>query len=130
MIEVYDTNHERLTHWDTCIFHRRIRRPSISFTAIISTSISIITVLASLPPRQFRKKERLKRYTNIYQTPFEALASHCNAPNFLKEGIAMEKLQTVAKEKSDNECAALMQKAKAELFKKLTEKVNRLTIST
>jgi hypothetical protein len=66
------------------------------------------------------EKGKIKKVYNLYQTPFEALLGHCNASNFLKEGIIMEKLQTIAKEKSDNEYAALMQKAKHELFKTLT----------
>lgn len=39
-----------------------------------------------------------------------------NVSDFLKEGVTLAKLDKIANEKSDNECAALMQKAKAELF--------------
>jgi hypothetical protein len=46
--------------------------------------------------------------------------SHLKGLDFLKEGVMMEKLAALANEKSDNECAALMQKAKVELFKNLS----------
>lgn len=66
------------------------------------------------------EKGKITKVYNLYQTPFEALMGHCNASDFLKAGITMEKLENTAKEKSDNECAAHMQKAKQELFKSLT----------
>lgn len=58
-----------------------------------------------------------KKVYNIYRTPYEALKSHSMASKFLKEGVSFEKLDLIAYEKSDNECAAEMQKAKTELFK-------------
>ena len=58
-----------------------------------------------------------KKAYNIYQTPYEALKRLPNAKDFLKEGISFEILDKIAYEKSDNEYAALMQKAKVELFK-------------
>lgn len=63
-----------------------------------------------------------KKVYDVYQTPYEALKSHPNAKNFLKEGISFEKLDIIAYEKSDNEFAALMQKAKTELFKTINHK--------
>jgi hypothetical protein len=45
------------------------------------------------------------------------LKSHPEAKNFLKEGVSFEILDKIAYEKSDNEFAASMQKAKVELFK-------------
>lgn len=66
------------------------------------------------------EKGKVKKVYDVYQTPFEALISHSNASKFLKDGISFEKLDTLAYEKSDNECAAFMQKAKAELFKNLS----------
>lgn len=65
-------------------------------------------------------KGKEKKVYNVYRTPYETLKSHLNASFFLKEGVSFEKLDQIAYEKSDNECAALMQKAKEELFKKLT----------
>lgn len=63
-----------------------------------------------------------KKVYNLYQTPYEALKSHPQAKNFLKEGISFEKLDTIAYEKSDNEFAASMQKAKVDLFKTINQK--------
>ena len=63
------------------------------------------------------EKGKVKKVYDVYRTPFEALAAHPRASEFLKKGITIEKLTHIAYEKSDNECAALMQKAKAELFK-------------
>lgn len=65
------------------------------------------------------EKGKMKKVYDIYRTPYEALLAHPRASEFLKEGITLEKLQTIAQEKSDNECAAQMQKAKEELFKNL-----------
>jgi len=69
--------------------------------------------------RKIDEKGKEKKVYDVYQTPYEALKSHLNASNFLKDGISFEKLDCIAYEKSDNECAAEMQKAKAELFKNL-----------
>jgi transposase InsO family protein len=66
------------------------------------------------------EKGKVKKVYDVYRTPFEALTSHPRASEFLKEGVTIEKLKEIAKEKSDNECAAQMQKAKDELFKNLS----------
>lgn len=66
------------------------------------------------------EKGKIKKVYDVYWTPYEALKSHCRASEFLKEGVTLENLENIAKEKSDNECAALMQKAKEELFKNLS----------
>jgi len=58
-----------------------------------------------------------KKVYNTYQTPYEAMRAHVRASDFLKEGVSFEKLDKIAHQKSDNEFAALMQKAKVELFK-------------
>ena len=68
------------------------------------------------------EKGKVQKVYDIYLTPFEALRTHLNAEKFLKEGVSMEKLEKIAKEKSDNECAALMQKAKVELFNSFRQK--------
>ena len=52
-------------------------------------------------------------------TPYEKLKSLPNAEQFLKSGITFAILDKIANEKSDNEFAALMQKAKVELSNKL-----------
>lgn len=63
------------------------------------------------------KKGKEKKVYNIYLTPYQALAGLPTASEFLKQGITLENLDIIAKKQSDNECAALMQKAKDELFK-------------
>lgn len=62
------------------------------------------------------EKGKIKKAYDVYLTPFEALKTRLNASNFLKDGITPEKLDKIAKERSDNEFAASMQKAKVELF--------------
>lgn len=61
-------------------------------------------------------KGKVKKVYDVYCTPFEALVAHHRASELLKDGVSLEKLRVIANEKSDNECAALMQKAKEELF--------------
>lgn len=65
-------------------------------------------------------KGKEKKVYDVYRTPYEVLQSHPGASFFLKEGITFEKLDMIAYQKSDNECAAEMQKAKEALFKTLT----------
>lgn len=62
------------------------------------------------------RRGKEKKVYNLYQTPYEALKSHPKGLEFLKEGVSFEILDKVAKEKSDNEFAAQMQKAKEVLF--------------
>lgn len=62
------------------------------------------------------KKGKQKKVYNIYQIPYERFKSLPDAKQYLKEGLTFEILDKIAYEKSDNECAALMQKAKEELF--------------
>ena len=71
-------------------------------------------------------KGKVKKVYDVYQTPYEALRRHLNASEFLKEGVSFEILDKTAYQKSDNEHAALMQKAKQELFKNLTDHKLRL----
>ena len=62
------------------------------------------------------KKGKEKKIYNIYQIPYERLKSLPNAKQYLKPGTTFKMLDKVAYQKSDNEFAALMQKAKDELF--------------
>lgn len=62
-------------------------------------------------------KGKQKKIYDTYETPYERLRSLSGAKEFLKPEIDFKKLDEIAYEKSDNECAALMQKAKDELFK-------------
>lgn len=74
------------------------------------------------------KRGKIKKVYNVYRTPYEALRSHLNGSDFLKEGISFETLDKIAYTKSDNEFAALTQKAKVELFKKINS--HRIQFST
>lgn len=65
------------------------------------------------------EKGKVKKVYDVYRTPFEAFLAHPKASEFMKTGITTEQLENLAKEKSDNECAASMQKAKEDLFKNL-----------
>jgi transposase InsO family protein len=60
--------------------------------------------------------KRRKKY-KTYLTPFEKLKTIENVEQYLKNEINIEKLEKIAKEKSDNEYAALMQEKKSQLFK-------------
>jgi len=53
----------------------------------------------------------------LYRTPYDALVGHPRASEFLKDGVLLEKLEVAAHEMSDNECAAIMQEKKYQLFK-------------
>ena len=64
-------------------------------------------------------KGKIKKKYDLYMTPYEKLKSLPNAEQFLKSGITFAILDKIANEKSDNEFAALMQKAKVELSNKL-----------
>ena len=66
-----------------------------------------------------KKPGKFKKKYDTYMTPYEKLKSLKNAKQYLKVGITFKMLDTIANEKSDNECAALMQKEKQELFKKI-----------
>jgi len=63
------------------------------------------------------KKGKQKKIYNTYQTPYERFKSLPNAKQYLKSGITFEILDRIAYQKSDNEFAEEMQKAKDELFK-------------
>lgn len=67
-------------------------------------------------------KERKIYRKEDYMTPYEKLESLPNSAQYLKDGITFNDLNKIAYEKSDNEFAASMQKAKAELFKTISQK--------
>lgn len=64
-----------------------------------------------------RGKEK-KKYTS-WMTPHEKFTSLDKPEQYLKSGITFEKLNEIARAKSDNEFADIMQQAKVEVFKKL-----------
>ena len=62
-----------------------------------------------------RGKER-KKY-DVYMTPYDKFKSLSQCEQYLKPGITLELLDSIAYNKSDNEFAREMKKAKEELFK-------------
>lgn len=63
------------------------------------------------------KKGKEKKMYNVYKVPYERFKSLHDAEQYLKPGTTLKMLDEIAYQKSDNQCAALMQKAKDELFK-------------
>lgn len=63
------------------------------------------------------EKGKQKKIYKTYLTPYEKLKSLKEAEKYLKEKVSFEMLDKIAHQKSDNEFAELMQKAKDELFK-------------
>jgi len=62
-------------------------------------------------------KGKIRKKYDQYLMPYEKFLSLENPGQFLKENITVQTIEGIAKEKSDNEYAALMQKEKAKLFK-------------
>ena len=69
------------------------------------------------------KRGKQKKVYNTYQTPHERLRSLDNPKQYLKKGITFTMLDEIAFKQSDNECAAAMQHAKAELFTSFHQKL-------
>jgi transposase InsO family protein len=61
-----------------------------------------------------------KNVYDTYATPYERFRSLPDASRYLKPGITFDALDAVARRMSDTEYAMLVQKKKAELFKKLS----------
>ena len=64
------------------------------------------------------KGKRRKKY-KTYQTPYERLRSLDKPQQYLREGVSFEMLDEIARQRTDNEAAARMQKAKDRLFNRL-----------
>ena len=63
------------------------------------------------------KRGKEKKKYDIYMTPYQKFRSLLNCEQYLKPGITLEKLDSIAYAKSDNEFAREMQQKKEELFK-------------
>lgn len=63
------------------------------------------------------KKGKIQKKYDCYLMPYEKFLSLENPEQYLREGIGLEMIKDMAKEKSDNEYAALMQEEKVKLFK-------------
>lgn len=62
-------------------------------------------------------KGKCKKKYDRYLMPYEKLLSLENPGQYLKEGMTIQMIEDIAKEKSDNEYATLMQEEKDKLFK-------------
>jgi len=62
-------------------------------------------------------KGKIRKKYDQYMMPYEKFLSLENPQQYLEEKITIRMIEDIAKEKSDNEYAALMQKEKAKLFK-------------
>lgn len=62
------------------------------------------------------KGKETKKY-DLYETPYEHFKHLKGASTYLRESLTFELLDKIAYEKSDNDCAMLMQEAKLKLFK-------------
>jgi transposase InsO family protein len=75
------------------------------------------------PTEYVDKKGRIRkryRYEDM-MTPYEKLRSLPEAQRFLKPGITLEKLDTLATECSDNEAALRLNQARAKLFQSISK---------
>ncbi len=75
------------------------------------------------------KEKKIYKYGD-YMTPYEKLKSLDNAKQYLKKGITFEELDKLAYQKSDNQFAKEMQKAKDELFKNFRHRPQELMTFT
>lgn len=69
-------------------------------------------------------KGKEKKIYDTYQTPYERFRSLPKVTQFLKEGVTIEQLDTIATAQSDNACAQAMQQAKKELFTQIRGQLN------
>lgn len=76
------------------------------------------------------KKGKIKKIYPVenYHTPYEKLRSLKDAKQYLDEGVEFKDLDRFAYDKSDNEFAVLMKKAKVELFKSFKTKLQLPTL--
>lgn len=63
------------------------------------------------------KRGKEKKKYDVYLTPYQKFRTLVNCEQYLKPGITLEMLDSIAYNKSDNEFARGMKKAKEELFK-------------
>ena len=64
------------------------------------------------------EKGRRRKTYETYQTPHERLKSITEAAKYLRVGVTLEALDSIAARQTDNEAAAAMQEARDRLFKK------------
>jgi arsenate reductase-like glutaredoxin family protein len=59
-------------------------------------------------------------------TPYERLKSVTRAESYLRRGVTLEKLETIANQMSDNQFAERMVNARSKLFQQITRFANRV----
>ncbi len=62
----------------------------------------------------------------MVRTPYERLKSLSQAESYLRPGVTLEKLETIANQMSDNQFAERMVKARSNLFQQITRFANRV----
>ena len=62
----------------------------------------------------------------MVRTPYERLKSLSQAESYLRPGVTLEKLETIANQMSDNQFAERMEKARSNLFQQITRFANRV----
>ena len=67
------------------------------------------------------EKGKIKKQYNDYLTPFEKLQTLRKPEQFLKKGITIESVKEVVQQRSDIECAKLMQEKKTKLFRSFSK---------
>lgn len=72
---------------------------------------------SAYPTITFDNSGKRKKKYKTYLMPYEKFLSLKNTERYLREDTTLQMIEDIAKEKSDNEYAALMQKEKAKLFK-------------
>ncbi len=60
------------------------------------------------------------------KTPYEKLKSVSQAESYLRPGVTLEEIGTVAKQMSDNQFAERMVKTRSNLFQQISRFVNRV----
>ena len=67
-------------------------------------------------------KGKIRKKYKEWRTPYEKFKSLADAKKYLKENFSFEEMEKIAKEKSDNDFAEEMQKAKLKLFKRILKR--------
>ena len=68
------------------------------------------------------EKGKIRKKYKKWETPYEKFKSLADAKKYLKENFSFEEMEKIAKEKSDNDFAEEMQKAKLKLFKRILKR--------
>lgn len=98
-------------------FNRDFFNPYINFHRPCFFPVSVID-----PKGKIRKTYPYE----MVRTPYERLKSLSQAESYLRPGVTLEKLETIANQMSDNQFAERMVKARSNLFQQISRFANRL----